>query len=41
VTAPGGGFIYQWGAIGRPALDLRVVPDWVDRMKKAVDEANR
>ncbi len=40
-TAPGGGLIYLQGAIERPASYLRVVPHWVDRMKKAVDEANR
>jgi serine/threonine-protein kinase len=40
-TAPGGGFIYLQGAIERPAAYLRVVPHWVDRMKRAVDEANR
>jgi serine/threonine-protein kinase len=40
-TAPGGGVIYLRGAAGRPASYLRVVPHWVDRMKEAVDEANR
>ncbi|MEP7325875.1 MAG: hypothetical protein ABI836_08005, partial [Gemmatimonadota bacterium] len=40
-TAPGGGVIYLRGAAGRPATYLRVVPHWVDRMKQAVDEANR
>jgi len=39
--APGGGVIYLRGAVGRPASYLRVVPHWVDRMKRAVDEANR
>ncbi|MEO5824863.1 MAG: protein kinase, partial [Gemmatimonadales bacterium] len=39
--APGGGVIYLQGAVGRPAPYLRVVPEWVDRMKQAVDEANR
>ena len=39
-TAPGGGVIYLQGAIDRPASYLRVVPRWVDRMKRAVDEAN-
>jgi serine/threonine-protein kinase len=39
--APGGGLIYLQGAADRPATYLRVVPHWVDRMKKAVDEANR
>jgi len=40
-AAPGGGVIYLQGAVGRPASYLRVVPDWVNRMKQAVDEANR
>lgn len=40
-TAPGGGLIYLRGAVGRPASYLRVVPHWVDRMKRAVDAANR
>ncbi len=40
-AAPGGGVIYLRGAVGRPATYLRVVPHWVDRMKRAVDEANR
>ena len=39
--APGGGVIYLRGAADRPASYLRVVPRWVDRMKRAVDEANR
>jgi len=39
--APGGGLIYLQGAADRPATYLRVVPNWVDRMKRAVDEANR
>ena len=39
--APGGGLIYLQGAAARPASYLRVVPRWVDRMKQAVDEANR
>jgi hypothetical protein len=41
VTASGGGVIYLRGAADRPASYLRVVPHWVDRMKKAVDAANR
>jgi serine/threonine-protein kinase len=40
-TAPGGGVIYLRGAADRPASYLRVVPHWVDRMKRAVDAANR
>jgi hypothetical protein len=39
--APGGGVIYLRGAADRPAAYLRVVPHWVDRMKKTVDAANR
>jgi hypothetical protein len=39
--APGGGLIYLQGAAARPATYLRVVPNWVARMKRAVDEANR
>ena len=39
--APGGGVIYLRGAADRPASYLRIVPHWVDRMKKAVDAANR
>jgi serine/threonine-protein kinase len=40
-TVPGGGLMYLQGAAARPASYLRVVPHWVDRMKQAVDEANR
>jgi serine/threonine-protein kinase len=40
-AVPGGGVIYLRGAVGRPASYLRVVPHWVERMKQAVDEANR
>jgi hypothetical protein len=40
-TAPGGGLIYLRGAPDRPVSYLRVVPHWVDRMKRAVDDANR
>jgi hypothetical protein len=39
--APGGGLIYLQGAADRPATYLRVVPHWVERMKQAVDAANR
>jgi hypothetical protein len=38
--APGGGLIYLQGAADRPATYLRV-PHWVERMKQAVDAANR
>jgi len=40
-TAPGGGLIYLQGATDKPASYLRVVPHWVERMKRAVDAANR
>jgi len=40
VTAPGAGLIYMQGRSDNPASYLRVVPHWVDRMKRAVDEAN-
>lgn len=40
-TAPGGGLISLQGVAARPASYLRVVPDWVAQMKRAVDEANR
>jgi len=36
-----GGIIYQQGPVKTSAPYLRVIPDWVDRMKRAVDEANR
>jgi serine/threonine-protein kinase len=38
---PDGRVIYKQGAEIEPARYLRVVPHWVDRMKRAVDEANR
>jgi len=41
VSAPGGGLVYMQGVANRPAAYLRVVPHWVERMKQAVDEANR
>jgi hypothetical protein len=40
-SAPGGGLIYMQGAVHRPIPYLRVVPHWVDRMKRAVDAADR
>jgi hypothetical protein len=40
-VAPAGGVIYLRGAADRPASYLRVSPQWVDRMKRVVDEANR
>jgi eukaryotic-like serine/threonine-protein kinase len=39
--APGGGLLYLQGAADRPATYLRVVPNWVARMKAVVDAANR
>ncbi len=40
-VAPGGGVIYLRGAVDQPVAYLRVVPRWVDRMRQAVDSANR
>jgi hypothetical protein len=39
--SPDGGFVYVAGAEDRPIRYLRVVPRWTQRMKRAVDEANR
>jgi len=36
-----GKVLYLRGAPERPVSYLRVIPDWVSRMKRAVDEANR
>ena len=36
-----GKVLYLRGAPERPAQYLRVIPDWVSKMKHAVDEANR
>ncbi len=49
VGIPAGGFaltsegsvVYKEGAEIAPARYLRVVPNWVDQMKRAVAEANR
>jgi hypothetical protein len=38
---PDGRVLYLRGAPERPVSYLRVVPDWVSKMKRAVDEANR
>jgi Putative transposase len=38
---PDGRFLYVQGAEPTPVTYLRVVPDWVTRMKRAVDEASR
>ena len=36
-----GGLVYVQEPEQEPAAYLRVIPDWVDQMKRAVDEANR
>ena len=36
-----GRVVYIEGAVEQPTRYLRVVPHWVDRMKRAVDDANR
>ena len=36
-----GKVIFKQGSDGEPARYLRVVPHWIDQMKKAVDQANR
>ena len=36
-----GAVVYKEGAEIEPARYLRVVPNWVTQMKRAVDEANR
>jgi serine/threonine-protein kinase len=38
---PDGQVVYKQGAEIEPARYLRVVPHWVERMKRAVDEANK
>ncbi len=38
---PNGGIVYVQGPEQKPATFLRVIPNWVDQMKRAVDEANR
>ncbi len=38
---PDGRALYVQGESFRPVHYLRVVPNWVERMKDAVDEANR
>jgi tRNA A-37 threonylcarbamoyl transferase component Bud32 len=40
-ATPDGRVIYVRGAPESPVRYLRVVPNWVDQMKRAVDEANR
>ncbi len=39
--APDGRIAYARGAEERPVPYLRVIPGWVNRMRRAVDEANR
>jgi len=39
--APDGRVVYVRGAAEVPVRYLRVIPHWVDRMKRAVNEANR
>lgn len=39
--SPDGRVIYVRGAAEVPVRYLRVVPGWVEQMKRAVDEANR
>ena len=36
-----GGLVYVQGPTRRTGTYLRVIPDWVGQMKRAVDEANR
>ena len=38
---PDGSIVYIQGAADQPVRYLRVIPRWVDRMKEAVDAANR
>ena len=38
---PDGRVVYKEGAEITPARYLRVVPNWVAQMKRAVDEANK
>jgi hypothetical protein len=38
---PNGRVLYLRGAPERPVAYLRVIPDWVSKMKHAVDDANR
>jgi hypothetical protein len=40
-AAHGGGLLYMRGSAERSTAYLRVEPNWVDRMKRIVDEANR
>jgi eukaryotic-like serine/threonine-protein kinase len=40
-VTPDGGVLYLQGPATRTGAYLRVVPGWVERMKRAVDEANR
>ena len=40
-VTPDAGVIYVQGPPRRTGTYLRVVPNWVEQMKRAVDEANR
>ena len=40
-VTPDGGLIYMQTPPEQVAPYLRVVPNWVEQMKRAVDEANR
>jgi hypothetical protein len=39
--SPDGRVVYVRGNVEAPVHYLRIVPNWVERMKRAVDEANR
>jgi hypothetical protein len=38
---PDGRVLYVRGTVETPARYLRVIPNWVEQMERAVDEANR
>jgi serine/threonine-protein kinase len=40
-VTPDGGVVYVQGPARRTGAYLRVIPNWVEQMKRAVDEANR
>jgi hypothetical protein len=41
LVTPDGGLLYVQGIVENSASFLRVIPNWVDEMKRAVDEANQ
>ena len=41
LVTPDGGVMYVQGIVENSASFLRVIPNWVDEMKRAVDDANR